>query len=102
MVTKTYGKDFYSSGGALTLSVSQVCDDRSESGTHEKAHESGWTIKGEIHEDYYTWVNDFEASHPEYGKLSGNFEGEVTAESEEAFAHFWKHHEPEAWDYMEI
>lgn len=102
MITKKYGEDFHSSGGALTLSVGQVCDDQSVSGTHEKTHESGWTIRGEIHEDYYTWVNNFEASHSEYGKLSGNFESEVTAESEKAFAHFWKHHEPEAWDYMDI
>ena len=90
MVTKKYGVDFNSPGGALTLSDTSI-------GTHE----SGWTITGEVHEDYYTWVNDFEATHPQFGIVKGNFEGEVVAETEEAFAHFWKHHKPYAWDYSD-
>ena len=32
-------------------------------------NESGWEISGEIHEDYYEWVNDFEATHPTFGKM---------------------------------
>ena len=32
-------------------------------------NESGWEITGEIHEDYYEWVNDFEATHSQYGKV---------------------------------
>lgn len=102
MVTKKFGIDFHSGGGALTLLTSAVTDSGAESGIHERTHESGWTIKGEIHEDYYTWVNDFEATHPKYGRVAGNFENEITAESEEAFEHFWAHHEPEAWDYQDI
>lgn len=65
-------------------------------------HESGWTIIGEIHEDYYKWVNYFEAAHPEYGKVWGNFEGEVFADSEAAYNHFVEHHPPEEWDYWDI
>jgi hypothetical protein len=102
MVTKQFGMDFNSSGGALTLSPTAVTDSGASGGTHTRAHESGWTITGEIHEDYYEWVNDFEATHPTFGKVWGNFESVVHADSEEGFAHFWKNHEPTAWDYMDI
>lgn len=102
MITKKYKTDFKSDGGALTLPSSAVTESGASSGVHERTHESGWTIKGEVHEDYYEWVNDFEATHPKFGKVSGNFEQEVTADSEEAFADFWKNHEPEAWDYGDI
>jgi hypothetical protein len=68
-------------------------------GFHE---ESGWTIEGEIHEDYYEWVNDFVATHPVYGKIEGNFEKEVTAECEIAHDHFVKHHPYNEWDYYDI
>lgn len=101
-VIKRFGKDFDSPGGALTLDPTQVTDTDAESGTHTKTHHSGWTITGEIHEDYYVWVNEFTATHPELGTVEGNFEEEVRATSNEAFAHFWKHHQPEAWDYGEI
>jgi hypothetical protein len=65
-------------------------------------NESGWKIKGEIHEDYYEWVNDFEAEHPKYGRVWGNFETEVNADSEEGYRNFIKSHPPEAWDYWDI
>lgn len=65
-------------------------------------HSSGWIIKGEIHEDYYTWVNYFEAEHPKYGKVWGDFEFEVYADSEKAFVDFYKNHQPQSWDYMDI
>lgn len=102
MIVKEFGKDFHSNGGALTLRQSEVTDTEAESGTHTRTHESGWTITGKIYEDYYVWVNDFIATHPELGRVEGNFEHEVRATSEKAFRHFWKHHEPEAWDYMDI
>lgn len=102
MVTKKFEEDFHSPGGALTLRDSEVTEGNEEGGVHTREHESGWTITGKIHEDYFTWVNEFTATHPEFGVISGDFENEVIAESEEAFNHFWKHHEPEAWDYMEI
>lgn len=90
-IVKEFGKDFFSSGGALTLSPGAI-------GTHK----DGWTITGEIHEDYYEWVNDFKASHPKYGKVWGNFESEVFATDEKAFKHFYKYHAPDAWDYGDI
>ena len=91
MITKKFGIDFHSEGGALTLSPSDI-----------GRNDSGWTIIGVIHEDYYEWVNDFQATHPKFGKVWGNFEKEVYAESEEGFAHFWENHEPQQWDYQDI
>ena len=102
-IKKRFGVDFHSEGGALTLSTSEVTsDDDAYNGTHTKTHDSGWTITGDIHEDYYRWVNDFKAVHPTLGKVVGNFESEVKATSEEAFKHFWKNHTPNAWDYEDI
>ena len=103
MIVKKFGVDFHSKGGALTLPQSSVTESQREyGGTHTRTHPSGWTITGELHEDYFVWVNEFLATHPTFGTIKGDFEHEVTADSEEAFADFWKHHEPKAWDYMDI
>jgi len=91
MVTKKAKVDYEYDGNALTL-------DKSEIGKHE----DGWTIYGEVHEDYYEWVNDFVATHPEYGYVFGDFESEVYATTSEAFNDFYKNHKPYAWDYMDI
>ena len=92
MVIKYCGKDFEeSSGGALTLPTEYIGD-----------NESGWRVEGKITEDYYEWVNYFEASHPNFGKVWVDFEMEVYADSEEGFAHFYEHHSPGAWDYYDI
>lgn len=99
MITKTFGNDFSSFGGALTLDYSLVDEDPTE----WKQHSSGWKIKGEIREDYYAWVNEFEAIHESNGwVVSGDFERSVTATNEEAFQHFWENHEPNDWDYSDI
>jgi hypothetical protein len=102
MVTKKFNVDFFSEDGALTLPLSAVSKSDQIAGVHSRTHDSGWTITGEVHEDYYVWVNDFEALHPRFGTVKGNFEEEVVADSEEAFTDFWKNHEPEAWDYLDI
>lgn len=73
-----------------------------EKRTRTRTHESGWTISGKIHNDWFSWVNAFEAHHPTYGQVWGDFEKEVYVESEEAFEHFWKHHPPRSWDYGDI
>ena len=65
-------------------------------------HESGWTIEGKVHDDYYRWVNMFKATHPEYGTVSGDFETQVFATRKEGFDHFIKNHPYECWDYMDI
>lgn len=85
----TFKSDFGSQ--ARTLCPSQVGE-----------NESGWVIKGEIHEDYYEWVNEFEAIHPVYGVVKGDFEHEVSADSKEGYEHFIKNHPYEEWDYWDI
>lgn len=66
------------------------------------SHSSGWTISGEIHEDFYEWVNEFEATHPIYGKVWGDFETEVYSETLQGYEHFIRNHPPEEWDYGDI
>lgn len=102
IITKKFGIDFHSDGGALTLNQSEVTDSGDTSGEHTRTHADGWTITGEIHEDYFVWVNYFEATHPIYGRVWGDFESEVYADSGEGFAHFYANHVPEAWDYWDI
>ena len=65
-------------------------------------NDSGWTVTGQVHEDYYEWVNEFEATHETYGRVWGDFEYTVWADSEEGYNHFYKHHTPEEWDYWDI
>lgn len=65
-------------------------------------NESGWQVKAQIHEDYYEWVNYFEAFHPDYGLVYGDFESEVYASSDQALEHFLNNHPFEVWDYYDI
>jgi hypothetical protein len=102
VITKRFGVDFSSPGGALTLDPHDVSKCEAESGTHTLTHDDGWTITGEIHEDYSTWVSDFTAVHSQYGRVWGDFEGDVYADSEEGFADFYARHPPVAWDYADI
>lgn len=94
MIKKEFGVHFFSEGGALTLPVSYVSSTDESYGNHSNTHKSGWTINEEIREDYYTWVNDFKAEHPDYGRVYGNFEKAVYATSELGFEHFMKNHPP--------
>ena len=85
-------KDFNIKGhNAYTLSPEYI-------GTNS----SGWVITGETKEDYLTWVNEFEAQHPKFGKVWGDFEVTVFADSEEGYRHFFENHPPEEWDYWDI
>src|ERR1035437_2723671 len=101
-IEKKFGRDFQSHGGALTLPPEAVSKRSVDGGTHYRTHDSGWTIRGEVHEDWIHWVNSFEASHSKFGRVWGNFEESVFADSEEGYAHFYENHTPEAWDYMDI
>lgn len=80
--------------------VKKILEDRKR--VYTRTHESGWTISGCLHEDYFIWVEEFVAIHPTFGIVSGDFMDEVYSSSEEAFAHFYKHHEPNAWDFADI
>ena len=64
--------------------------------------QSGWTIDGAIMEDYYEWVNSFTATHPLYGTIVGDYEDQITGDSQEALDHFIEHHPPDIWDYYDI
>lgn len=64
--------------------------------------ETGWTINATISEDYYRWINDFDAFHPVHGRVAGNFESIVRASSEKAYEQFIKDHPYEEWDYGDI
>ena len=90
-VIKKFGVDFDSAGGALTICPSYI-----------GKNDSGWAISGEICEDYYEWVNDFEATHFDLGWVRGNFEDTVEASSQEAYDHFYENHTPDVWDYRDI
>jgi hypothetical protein len=47
-------------------------------------------------------VEDFTASHPVYGKISGSYGNKIIAETELAFNHFFEHHPYEKFDYGDI
>jgi hypothetical protein len=68
-------------------------------GTHDLP--DGWTIKGEIIEDYYEWVNEFTAKKGKW-RVWGNFEEIVYATSKKAYKDFVKYHPPHTWDYDDI
>lgn len=92
IITKKFGVDFDSGGySALTLGVDDL-------GTHE----DGWTITGDIVNEGKIWVSDFEATHPIYGKVWGDFQTEVFADSEEGFEHFYENHPPDVWNYQDL
>jgi hypothetical protein len=106
LIVKRPNTDYPHGDSALTLTVSEVTDSTL---LHELAdkeftrtHPDGWSITGIVQYDYYAWVNEFSAVHPEYGRVWGNFEIEVYADSEEGFTHFYQHHQPKSWDYAEI
>ena len=106
MIEKKHGTDFSSYGGALTLDPCYVSDENFSDGMPEKAcqktHKTGWTIKANVKTDYYSWVNEFEASHPVLGRVWGDFEESVYADSEGAFNDFYKNYPPDKWDYGDI
>lgn len=73
-----------------------------ETGEHQYTHKDGWTIKGSITEDWYYWVNKFEATHPKLGWVRGDFETVVAAKSRKAYLDFVSKHPPSLWDYHDI
>lgn len=105
MITRIYGLDFHSDGGALTLDSSEVTDEpfyALAKREYTKTHEDGWTITGIVYEDYFEWVNDFAAEHPTFGKVWGDFERVVYADTLEGYEDFKAKHPPHAWDYGDI
>ena len=89
-VVKKFDVDFFNNG-ALTLDPEFI-----------GVNKSKWAITGKIRDDYYQWVNYFYAVHPKLGRVWGDFEREVYADSEEGLAHFLKNHPPKNWCYDDI
>lgn len=88
---------------AHTLAPEEIYENHTfQCGGSSRKHKDGWTISGVISEDYFYWVNDFVATHPDFGRVWGNFESEVFASTEAAFQDFFEGHSPEAWDYWDI
>lgn len=63
---------------------------------------SGWFVRADIQEDWYKWVNYFEAFHPDYGLVFGDFEQGVFASCERTLEQFIADHPYEDWDYWDI
>ena len=86
-VTKTFGRDF-GCDGEMVLSM------------HVRGkHENGWVVQGELeveceNDDDVPCVKNFQAHHPEYGRVWGSFSGEVYADSEAGYSDFVLNFEP--------
>jgi hypothetical protein len=62
-------------------------------------HVDGWEIAGLIHnEDWFYAVGAFEAKHPEFGVVYGDFEKTVKATSAKGFFEFIAAYPPIVWD----
>lgn len=62
----------------------------------EKTHPDGWTIRATVHEDYYRWIEVFEASHSLHGRVWRGAEdienNTVKASSKNAYELFVANH----------
>lgn len=72
----------------------------------DKQNKNDWFFKAKIQEDYYQWINFFEASHSKYGKIFGDFEIGIhyPKENKEALNNFLEKtfQYLNLWDYMDI
>lgn len=110
MISKFYGIDyatteeFLGKHMAYTLNAEEVTDVENPVGgqLYSMTHSDGWTVTAVVHEDYYTWVNEFKSSHPVYGKVWGDFEHFIFADTEEGYNNFIANHPPHLWDYWDI
>ncbi len=100
MYRRYFGSD---DGRAHTLSVSFVKGRYNRSlGVYSRTHADGWVISGAIHEEWYEWVNGFKAIHPVFGRVWGDFERWVYADSKEGLEAFCAAYPYENWDYDDI
>ena len=67
-----------------------------------RTHESGWTIEGEVKEDGLLWVEEFTATHSLYGKVWGDYDEKLHADSKVGLKHFIKNHSPTLFDFYDI
>lgn len=78
---------------------------------YTRTHDSGWTISGKISNDWYSWVEEFRATHEKFGTVVGfNYTGidatiydtSVYATSEEGLRDFIETHTPRIFDLGDI
>ena len=97
----------------ITLSIKEIIENYSEdngddceTGMYERTHFDGWVIRGLVTEDYFYWVDYFEAVHPFYGRVwcsdsdSGIIGQNITihADSEDGYKAFCESHSFTRWD----
>ena len=88
---------------ALVDIVHLLPEDASDHWSSTRFHaSSGWTIGGVIHADWVVWVSKFQASHPQYGTVRGDFAVRVEASSQAAYDHFVHHHRPRTFEDADI
>lgn len=111
-IIKRFGVHFNYPGdgvgySAYTLHAESICEAHMKEEdvrdiVYSRTHPDGWTISAKPKADWFVWVSEFDAIHPQYGRVWGNFEVSVEADSEEGFTHFFENHTPYAWDYGDI
>lgn len=69
--------------------------------TYTRTHPDGWTITGEIYNDWYSWVIEFQATHPTYGRVWRTGDT-IYADSEAGFKAFTQNHPFSQFDYGDI
>jgi hypothetical protein len=74
----------------MVLPISQR-NTKEPQGEFTKKHSSGWTVRGMVESDYYTWCNSFVATHPEWGFVNLD-KNEIKATSRIGFEAFWYAH----------
>lgn len=64
---------------------------------------SGWTVDAEIQEDYYTWINYFEAyKNNKRCYVKGDFESIIETSSLKTLDDFLSYYNVYEWDYSDI
>jgi hypothetical protein len=86
--------DYYDKDGSGAFTLPPECIENSK-------EFKGWVIKGDIQEDHYEWVNEFEATKDDM-RVWGDFEKTIYSNSIEALNNFMKSCPPEEWDYHDI
>ena len=72
---------------------------------YSRTHKNGWTISGQIVEDWVSWVPFITASHKNYGIIYGDFSEEiivVSDNSDKALFHFLDNNMPLVWTSWDI
>jgi len=72
---------------------------------YSRTHKNGWTISGQIVEDWVSWVPFITASHKIYGIIYGDFSEEIIVVSDnpdKGLFHFLDNNIPLVWTSWDI